>query len=373
MFNTLLLFAATLGASQALAGASGLEFSNQEVSDSNRHAVLISETAAACLSRTYEAHIRFFRQRKYSKYYGNRHPKHKTEASRKEVLLKLLPELAKRVKRGDRDALQELQQRSDELEATSCIGLATDCLGEGFEKAGMAETWSKIFKWLGRKGPDGSPLFYGTDLQKALVDLGWKSLYWNPDISQNEIWDVMEKDLNPLQEGKVWNPVWGGHVLRWLEVQRKKKYYEIPIQDIRTLVNFGISQPAEFKRVPFFLGTAHSGYHVFPGFNGKVIEAHSMRELNSRENLEVGEFNPLNQPQNGIVGGSGAPRWTRTEHYRSGVMVVPPGYIADKPFTPPGPARNAPRSEPPAPGGRDHPIDEDSRGRPQRGWPWWPR
>jgi hypothetical protein len=369
-----LLAAAWLTSAWAYAGASGVDFSNQEISDSNRNAVLISETAAACLSRTYDTHTRFFQQRKYSKYYGNRHPKHKTEASRKEVLLKLLPELAKRVKRGDRDAIKELQQRSDELEATSCIGLALTCLGEGFEKAGMKETWTRIFRWVGRKGADGSPLFYGTDLQKALVDLGWKSLYWNPDVSQNEVWDSLEKDLNPLAEGKVWNPVWGGHVLRWNDVRRKKTYYEVPIQDIQTLVNFGISPPADFKRVPFFLGTAHAGYHVFPGFNGKVIEAHSMRELNSRENLEVGEFNPLNQPMNGVQGGTGAPRWTRTEHYRSGVMVVPPGYIASKPYTPPGPARDAPKSQPPLPKDDFPPIEEeDPWNQPRRGRPWWGR
>ncbi len=365
------LFAAYLATTQALAGASGVEFSNQEISDSNRNAVLISETAATCLSRTYESHTKFFQQRKYSKYYGNRHPKHKTVEGRKAVLLKLLPALEKRVLRGERAAIQELDAREKELEATSCIGLAMKCLGEGFKAANMGDTWSRIWAWVGRKGPDGSPLFYGTDLQKALVDLGWKSLYWNPDLSQNETWDLLEKDLNPLQDGKVWNPVWGGHVLRWSDVRRKKKYYEIPVQDIQTLVNFGISPPAEFKKVPFFLGTAHAGYHVFPGYKGKVIEAHSMRELKSSENLEVGEFNPLNQPMNGVQGGTGAPRWTRTEHYRSGMMVVPPGYIADKPYTQPGPARDAPISQPPAPRDQFPPEEEeDPWNRPRRGWPW---
>lgn len=363
------IFIAALTSVQAVAGASGVEFSAQEISDSNRNATLISETAAACLSRTYDTHLRFFQRRKYSKYYGNRHPKHKTEDDRKKVLLKLLPELARRVRRGEPEALRELQQRSRELEATSCIGLAVNCLGEGFEKAGMKDTWSKIFKWIARKDSDGSPMFYGTDLQKALIDLGWKSLYWNPDISQNAAWDQLEQDINPLQYGKVWNSAWGGHALRWSEVRRKKSYYGIPVQDIQTLVNFGTSPPADFKQVPFFLGTAHAGYHVFPGFNGKVIEAHSMRELNSRENLEVGEFNPLNQPINGIPGGTGAPRWTRSEHYRSGMMVVPPGYIADKPYSPLGPARNAPRF--PGEGGYDKDDDDDYRDRRRRGWRWW--
>lgn len=67
-----------------------------------------------------------------------------------------------------------------------------------------------------------------------------------------------------------------------------------------------------------------------------------MRELKSSQNLEVGMFNPLYQPVNGVEGGNGAPRWTRSEHYRSGVIVVPPGFIADKPFTVPSAAVNTP-------------------------------
>ena len=372
------LFGLAASVDTAFAGASGVSFTDSEIAASRANATLISETAASCISRTWNEHLRFYKQRGYSKFYGNRHPKHKTAESRKNVLLSILPDLARRVQRGDRTAIEELDKREKELEATSCIGLAMQCLDEGFEKAGMSETWKKIYVWLGRTGPDGSPLFYGTDLQKALIDLGWKSLYWNPDLSQNEEWDRLEKAFNPLEPGKQWNPVWGGHVYRWSLVLRKKEYYEIPIHDIRTLVNFGISPSAEFKKPPFFIGTAHAGYHVFPGFKGQVIEAHSMRELKSRENLEVGEFNPLYQAVNGIPDGNGAPKWTRTEHYRSGVMVVPPGYIPDKPYSPPPPARDTPPNgtHPPNRDGEpdDDPNGEEEFSRRRNGRsfpPWW--
>jgi len=331
-----------LASPAAFAGASPVSFTEQEIADNVTNAALISETSAACLNRTWAEHNDFFNKRKYSKFYGSRNPKYKTQEGRKAALLKLLPELAKKVRKGDAAAIAELDMRERELETTSCVGLAIKCLGQGFKAANMNETWSKIMTWVGRSGEDGVPLFYGTDLQKALVDLGWKSLYWNPDLSQNDTWDELERAFNPLQEGKVWNPVWGGHTERWNSVLKRKNYFGIPVHDIRTLVNFGINSGSDFKKPPFFVGTAHAGYHVFPGFNGNVIEAHSMRDMSSRSNMEVGPFNPLYQPINGVDNGNGAPRWTRSEHYRSGVIVVPPGYIEDKPFTVPGRAVNVP-------------------------------
>ena len=67
--------------------------------------------------------------------------------------------------------------------------------------------------------------------------------------------------------------------------------------------------------MPFFVGIAHAGYHVFPGRRGDVVEAHSMREMIAKDNIEVAPFNPLAQ--------GGAPRWTRSEKYRSGLIAVP--------------------------------------------------
>jgi hypothetical protein len=378
---SLLAVLLSLGSTPAHAGASGVSFTDEEIAANLANAALISETAASCLTRTWDIHKRFFEQRKYSKFYGSRHPKYKTTEGRKQALLEMLPSLAKRVRRGEPEAISELNSRERELETTSCVGLAIKCLGEGFQKAGMAPTWQKIYAWIGRTGSDGSPLFYGTDVQKALVDLGWKSLYWNADISQNATWDNLDQAFAGPKEGTDWNPVWGGHALRWASVLRKKNYYEVPIHDIQTLVNFGIAPPADFKQVPFFVGTAHAGYHVFPGFKGQVIEAHSMRQLNSKDNIEVGMFNPLYQPVNGVSNGNGAPKWTRSEHYRSGVIVVPPGYLAEKPYVTPGPAINVPRNGTHPPERDDDEEEEDDRRRRRRerdrDWDndedWWRR
>lgn len=359
------------------AGASGLYFSPEEIAASVANSHLISETAANCLTRTYDKHVRYHRERGYSKFYGNRRPEYKTLEGRKQALLKLLPNLAKRVRNGERAAQEELDMRERELENISCVGLAMQCLGEGFTAARMEPTWNRIFDWLGRPGEDGKSLYYGTDLQKALVDLGWKSLYWNPALSQNDEWDRLERAFNPLKEDKVWQPVWGGHAIRWASVLKQKNYYQIPVHDIQTLVNFGVRPPEEFSQVPFFVGTAHAGYHVFPGFRGQVIEAHSMRQLAGIDNIEIGPFNPLDQPINGVKNGGGAPKWTRTEHYRSGVIVVPPGYISEKPFVTPPAARGvppngtiAPTPPPPPPEERWEEEDRQDR-RERRRCKWW--
>lgn len=39
------------------------------------------------------------------------------------------------------------------------------------------------------------------------------------------------------------------------------------------------------------------------------------REINTVDNIQSSVFNP--------IGDGGGPRWTRSEHYRSGIMVVP--------------------------------------------------
>ena len=57
---------------------------------------------------------------------------------------------------------------------------------------------------------------------------------------------------------------------------------------------------------------------VFPeGGHDKVLRAcHIIKEERiARDNIEVAPFNPLAQ--------GGAPRWTRSEKYRSGLIAVP--------------------------------------------------
>jgi hypothetical protein len=269
-------------------------FTDLEIQKHRANIGVITKAATQCLIDTYSDHVRFYEKWKVSKYYGDRKPEHRTEALRRKELIKY-------------GAPENL---ISQLEPISCIGLTIECLGKGFAAANQSATWDKIYKRLAV-----DHRFLGTDLQIMLIQLGWSTAYWNPDPSQNSRWDAEDRALVPLKPGRKWMPVWGGHAARYRSVILRKDYSGIPILDAKTLVGFKDKAPAALARVPFFIGTAHAGYHVFPGFGERVIEAHSRRNLNDFKNLEVSLFNPL---------GGGGPKWTHSEHYRSGVIVMPP-------------------------------------------------
>jgi hypothetical protein len=257
----------------------------------------ITSTGAKYLDDIYADHLAFYNQWGVSKYYGNRRKDYQTREGRVAAL----------------QALGKPAFLADQQVGTACILLAMQCLKKGFGAAGLSAIWDKIHAVLKIDNA-----FYGTDLQLMLQQLGWKVHYWNPNPSRNTAWDEEDRRLNPPKPGKTWNPVWGGHALRHNSVMNRGVYYETKVDNKATLVNFGTAAPASFKTVPLFIGIAHAGYHVFPGRRGDVIEAHSMRNIDAKDNLEVAPFNPL--------ASGGAPRWTRSEKYRSGLIAVPQNF-----------------------------------------------
>jgi hypothetical protein len=269
-------------------------FTADEIRRHKENLSTITKAGADYLDWVYADHKAFYKKWGVSKYYGNRKPEHKTKELRIEQLKKY----------GKPTFL------ADQQVATACILLAMQAIERGLNAAGMTNTWKKINNVLkiGNK-------FYGTDLQIMLQQLGWKLYYWNPDPAKNAAWDAEDQKLNPLKPGKKWNPVWGGHALRYASVKNQGVYYDAKIDNSTKLVGFGKSLPASFKSVPLFVGIAHAGYHVFPGVKGNVIEAHSMRTIVAEDNIESAPFNPL--------AAKGAPRWTNSEKYRSGVIAVP--------------------------------------------------
>lgn len=286
------------------------DFTEKEIADHQSNIGTIVQVAANCLDSVYADHIDFFEDYGVSKYYGERKwIKGEKPGQRPDgvTLYPILPELRRLGFTAARSV--ELQAQ---MENTSCIGLALRCLGQGFYSIGMNTTWDKIITELKIDNK-----VFGSDLQKNLMKLGWKSYYWNPNPSLNAVWDADDMTLNPLKPGKAWNSVWGGHAYRYNQAVNKGYYFEkdLYVHDATSLVGFGDVQPAFFKDIPFFVGIAHAGYHVFPGRSGEVIEAHSVRDLNARDNLEFSEFNPLKK--------GGGPKWTPKEKYRSGLIVVP--------------------------------------------------
>jgi hypothetical protein len=269
-------------------------FTSAEKTKHRNSLAAFSNAASDFLDWVYDDHIKFFRKWGVSKYYGNRKPEHQT----KELRIKQLQKFGKPTFLADQQV------------ATACVTLAMQAVERGFNATGMSSTWTKINNHLRIE-----QRFYGTDLQIMLRQLGWKVYYWNPDPSKNAEWDAEDKRLNPPRDAGQWRPEWGGHAIRYASAVNNGKYYDVGVDNASKLVGFKRSPPSSFKNVPIFVATAHAGFHVFPGRDSDVIEAHSMRQMNSIENIEFSKFNPL--------GSGGGPRWTASLKYRSGLICVP--------------------------------------------------
>ena len=254
----------------------------------------IATTAAAYLEATLADHRNFFAQHGVSKYFGDRNKDLSTLPKRRAELRRL----------GRPVALAELQV------PMACVVLAKRALAAGFAEHGDASVWSRIDVHLRTNG------HLGSDLVTLLGRLGWRTCYWNPDPSKSEAWDAEDRRLVPLVPGKTWMPEWGGNAVHDLKVKERGLYGKVPISERSLLVAFGRQVPAAVKEAPFFVGIANGGYHVFPGSFGDVIEAHSMRPMTDLATIESAPFNPLAK--------GGAPRWSPSVKYRSGVLALPP-------------------------------------------------
>lgn len=246
------------------------------------------QSANECMLADLRHHQEFYRQWGVSPFFGDR--------SRFGVM-------------NDDQRRQELIRRGlppellDQMSPTSCIGIALKCLKKGFNDAGQSAVWDRIAAYTRLNGEDG------TALQNGLQGLGWKILYWNPITRVNELLDRREKEKDPDNHLHMW----GYHAYRTYTVKNFGMYLYNKVDDGTTLVDFEDRVPTSFLRVPFYIGTAHGGYHVFPGHYGWVIEGHSMRSIDDPNTIEDSEFNP-----NKIGGGPHG-------QYFSGIIAVPPG------------------------------------------------
>jgi len=264
-----------------------VNFTGEEIAAHQKHIRTITKTARRHLETIWDEHLRFYRQNRVSKFYGDRNLSLNTRSKRIAAL---------------REAGAPVSL-VDQLQSTSCVGLTLDALNAGFRAPGdpnLVNAWTKIYQFARANDLDGCAVLH------ALQKLGWKIAYWNPSPKDNARWD--QEDGTRASRG------W--HAYRYSTVMNRGTYYYNKVDDRTLLVGFGTQVPAAFRDVPFFVGVAHTGYHVFPGFTGDIIEAHSTRKLSSIDNLEKSPFNPL---ANG-----GGPRWTATERYRSGLIGIPP-------------------------------------------------
>lgn len=288
--KTALVVLAVLFSSPAFAGFKGtIEFSPEEKAAHVAGLDILTKTAVACMRADLTLHNKYMRQYGVSKFYGENTPFARASKDERRVEMRKLgfnPDLV------------------DEMEPTSCVGLALKCLSKGFQAANQKEIWDKLRKFTRENGQGGLAL------QEGLRALGWKVYYWNPDPTRSAEWDRYEKWVDPKDVGHNW----GFHQEHWEQVQRNQRYLANHVDDFKTFAGFGVNPPAVLARAPFFVGTGHGGYHVFPGFNGKLVEAHSIRPLTDPNTVQMEQFNPM--------AAGGGPNGL----FRSGLLALPPGY-----------------------------------------------
>ncbi len=285
-----------------------LNFSQEEKDQHLKSITQLIDESSDCLARHKEEHLSFYRdhcitdsrgnKKCLSKFYGERRFSMKRGARRSDG--KKLQYLPTEVRRAGFP-----ESWVSEMRSTSCVGLALQCLKEGFQKTSQSEQWEKIMTYV-RINYVG-----GTALQDALQKIGWKIYYWNPTPLENIV-EVTEKWD---KEEKRWASK-GYHQYRYYRVRNNSTYWYNQVDFKYDMVGFEKTTPSLLYQHPFWIGTANTGYHVFPGTFENVVEAHSTRHFTSIDNLEFSTFNP--------IAPGGGPRWTNTEKYRSGLIALPP-------------------------------------------------
>jgi hypothetical protein len=329
----LLPFLCVSAAALALASTSFAGYKgslNFTAADRARHADglrVIMDSASACLKAKLDKHNSFIHQFGVSAYYGDNSsfakkkiigddgtektvlttPEEKRQILRsmrvQESLVQQFVPQVQCFKVGDDTVPREIPENAAQCKLAM---QPTSCIGDGFAAAGQQDLWERIANFTQVNGVQGDAL------QVALQQLGWKIAYWNPDLSAAERWDQQEQEQYPGDPKHIW----GRHVETEASVLGPRhKYFWTTVNDWTSLVDFGRTPPAAIQNVPFFVGIAHLGYHVFPGTYGQIIEGHSTRIVNDKDTLQTSPFNPL------VMGGG-----PRGGPYKSGIVAIPPGY-----------------------------------------------
>lgn len=286
-----------------------INFTPAEIADHFLKSSEQAQLAKDCLEDYKQQHLNFYYSHCrrtssgticLSKYYGDqRYSKRRNQRTANGKPLAYLPDELSRYG-FDRSLVNQ-------MENMSCVGLALKCLSRSFHQTNQAAVWKRILAYTKLNNVDGSAL------QEALRGLGWKVYYWNPAqkndlLRRARIWDMEEQNWQSK----------GYHAYRWIIMNRKGTYWNNTVDDYQTLLGFEFGTPSFLYQVPFWVGTAHTGFHVFPGTYERVVEAHSLRSILDPTILEFNFFAPMNQAT------GGGPRWFTQGKYRSGLIAVPP-------------------------------------------------
>jgi len=136
------------------------------------------------------------------------------------------------------------------LTESSCVVWAMECAEYAYDKIGQGRTWDAVAR-VARLNQ-----LKGTVLIAELIKLGWTGIYWNPDTT-----DTSDDE----------------HSYSYHVAKTQKTYYKLKVSDYvidyrRTPKNMtGINK---LDRVPFWVGCARGGTHVFCGTGANVSEFH---------------------------------------------------------------------------------------------------
>lgn len=281
-----------------------LQFSDLERTQHLKSLKTLTQSASQCLLQTQDYQNAFFQKNGFSPFYGDSAKSFIAMSDQNRI--SYLAEQTQQSESRVANAIQSIRGATtggadSKMKNMSCVGLVMRCLGFGFKKAGQENLWAKVRGFVAEHDYDG------TFLQAALQGLGWKVYYWNPNLLMNQSWDQSE------EQAGLSNALRGYHASRYRQIQKTGVYYYTRVDDSTSLVNFKTKTPDALKAADFFVGTAHSGYHVFSGYQGYVIEGHAGRGPLAADIVESGYFNPLTK--------EGKPS---SQSYRSGLIAVPP-------------------------------------------------
>lgn len=197
---------------------------------------------------------------------------------------------------------QDQLPRNGDLEMTSPVLWVLKHVKAAYTAAGKKERGEQIDRIVASSGD--SPVVLIMELQKD----GWHSIYWNPDVNTPAETDQGKKSL---------------HERSWQEASRGE-YMNGKIKVDYSLINYRpshrsktkktISSLRKLKRVPFWIGMANYGKHVFAGYHGNLSEAYSMEMPTSPRLIMNSEF----------------ANWSghyKSEKLLSGIIMVPPGSL----------------------------------------------
>lgn len=212
----------------------------------------------------------------------------------------------------DKNATCSARPTLADVQVTSCENFTNKMISKGFSAIGTAATYKKINTFLNANDRDGLALVL------ALRKLGWKTLYWNNDIGS----------APPLPSNRSYvGATPADHAYDQKIAYTKHTYHGIQLDGY--LVNFspnpGSATPrddagmAHLRKVPYFVGISHAGFHVWNGSYGEITESHSFFDPTDVRNIQVGDFNPPNaSPTCREIAG-------KCYGYFSGILAVPPG------------------------------------------------